>query len=76
MSEKLTWFRAKCGSLNILHDAIVEWNPEKEDFEVVQVLDSTWCEDCMERDPMREDEGTPMLGLFDKEKGLSSETVH
>lgn len=60
MSE-VTWFCAECGSLDIRHDAIVQWKPDDETWEVLDVLDGTWCEACMDRNPS--DEGAPTYGI-------------
>lgn len=65
-----TWHCAECGSRNIQHDAIVQWNSTTEEFDVVSVLDGTWCEDCMGRDPTRENEGSPVFGIPPEEEGL------
>ena len=59
--RKETWFCHKCGSTNIQHDAIVKYNPETGDYEVVNVLDDAWCEDCMSEDWT--DSGDPTFGI-------------
>lgn len=59
--SKETWFCRKCGGTDIRHDAIAEYNPEKGDYEVVSVLDDTWCEDCMGKD--WNDNGDPTFGI-------------
>lgn len=59
--SKETWFCRKCGSTDIRHDAIVEYNPEKGDYEIVCVLDDTWCESCLTQD--WNDNGDPAFGI-------------
>ncbi len=54
------WYCATCGGNNIRRDAIVEWNPEMEQYEIVSVLDNAWCEDCGEL------KGDPVWELPDK----------
>lgn len=58
---KEIWFCRKCGGTDIRHDAIVEYNPSKEDFEIVSILDDVWCKDCMNRD--WNDHGDPVFGI-------------
>ena len=61
-----TWYCAHCGSLDIRHDAIAQWNAEREDWDVIAVLDGAWCETCMDADPNKEDEGAPSYGVPDE----------
>ncbi|WP_062353842.1 hypothetical protein [Pseudoxanthomonas mexicana] len=51
MKERETWFCATCGSRDIRHDAIVQYDPESGEFDVLSVLDGTWCEACEEHRP-------------------------
>lgn len=51
MKERETWFCATCGSRDIRHDAIVQYDPESGEFDVLSVLDGTWCEPCEEHRP-------------------------
>lgn len=59
------WYCAECGSTEIHHDAIAQWNPEKQEFDVIAVLDDHWCYDCQERDI--NDPGTPVWGVPDND---------
>lgn len=43
---KETWFCSVCGSLNIVHDATARWDPDTEEFELIDVCDGDYCEDC------------------------------
>lgn len=65
MSSKETWFCAQCGSLDIRHDAVVRYNPETQDYELLSVLDNDWCEDCMGRGLYVT--GDPMFGITGEE---------
>jgi hypothetical protein len=35
-----------CGSDNVVMDAWVKWNPEKDDWEIDSVHDTAFCYDC------------------------------
>ena len=50
------WKCGECGSLDIRHDAVVQWNPITEEFDILGVLDSRWCETCQEN---HNDDGDP-----------------
>ena len=67
MSEtKETWFCGVCGSLDIRHDAVAQWNPRTKDYDTVAVFDDTWCEDCARGTPpnqLDDDKGEPMWGI-------------
>ena len=58
----MTWYCRKCGNTDIRHDAIAAWNPETSDYELVSVLDDTWCENCISKPPTYENEGSPVFG--------------
>lgn len=58
------WHCADCGSTEILHDAVVQWNLEKEDFEIVGVYDEHWCAACDNNDDFSTS-GTPVWGVPD-----------
>ena len=60
MKERETWFCATCGSRDIRHDAIVQYDPESGEFEVLSVLDGTWCEACEEH---RLGQGEPTFAI-------------
>lgn len=70
MSEPLkpdkqeTWYCLSCGSRDIRHDAIVQWDAKHEVWDVLTVLDDTWCEDCMIRSMSKntDDTGEPHFG--------------
>lgn len=68
MTVKETWFCADCGSLDIRHDAIAVFNPDTEEYEVIAVLDETWCESCMEAHSDFEAKGDPMFGIHGEEQ--------
>lgn len=53
---KETWYCNECGSLDIRHDAVAWFNPETEVYEILGVLDESWCEDCGEQN------GSPVFG--------------
>ncbi len=36
----------ECGSENVVMDAWVKWNPEKDDWEIDTVHDNAFCYDC------------------------------
>jgi hypothetical protein len=63
MSNKETWYCAACGSLDIRHDAVAAFNPHTQEFEVVAVLDDTWCEDCLAADDSGNNTGEPAFGI-------------
>lgn len=67
-TNKATWFCAECGSLDIRHEAEVVWDPEKEDWEVVGVLDGAHCEACMCADKYLENQGMPVWGIPSDER--------
>lgn len=56
---KETWFCARCGSRDIRHDGIVQYDPESGEFDVLSVLDGQWCEGCEEHRP---GQGNPTFG--------------
>lgn len=56
-----TWFCTKCGSFDIRHDGIVQWDPQHETWEVIAVLDDAYCAECQERD--LNDPGAPTFGV-------------
>ena len=60
MSKQETWYCAQCGGTDIRHDAIVQWNNQTGDWELLSVLDDDWCEDCEEQ---RNDPGEPVFGV-------------
>lgn len=78
MSEPLTatkqetWHCAACGSRDIRHDAVVQWDAAREDWVVLDVLDDAWCEDCMGVNAM--DAGDPRFGVLDEEAEVSDGT--
>lgn len=55
-TQKETWFCTVCLG-EISHDAIAVYNPDKEDYDVLGLLDGTWCETC------GEDKGNPAFGI-------------
>lgn len=55
------YFCRRCGSRDVRHDAIVQWDPSTEDWNVLDVLDEAWCEDCQQEDNSN---GDPYFGLF------------
>ena len=57
----LTWHCAACGSTDIQRDAIVVWIADRNAYEIVSVLDDTWCETCKSKDP--NDDGDPQWGV-------------
>lgn len=57
---KETWYCAECGSHEVHHDAVVQWNAETEEFDIVAVLDGTWCNKCSEQFG---NEGAPTFGV-------------
>lgn len=64
MSQKETWFCVRCGSLDIRHDATVQWDPEAHDWVVLDVQDHTWCEDCACSGGLDREDGEPKHGVF------------
>lgn len=84
MSEPLkpdkqeTWYCLSCGSRDIRHDAIVQWDAEREVWDVLTVLDDSWCEDCMSKNTAGTGEphfGEPHFGAPpDKNAGGSNGT--
>lgn len=58
---KKTWYCAQCGSREIYHHAVAQWNAETEDFDTVDVLDDTWCNRCSEKDLY--EKGEPTFGI-------------
>lgn len=61
------WYCADCGSTDIHHDAVAQWNPEKKDFEIVAVYDDCWCVDCEENNPDILPRGSPVWGVPDND---------
>ncbi|HRO59382.1 MAG TPA: hypothetical protein PKZ27_02960 [Rhodocyclaceae bacterium] len=61
MSKKETWFCANCGGLDIRHDAVVQWDPDAEEWTVLDVLDGMWCDACAGRPPF--DSGKPIYAI-------------
>lgn len=61
------WYCADCGSTEIHHDAVVQWNPEEKDFEIIAVLDGPWCADCEENSQDTLPQGTPVWGVKDND---------
>ncbi len=49
---------------------MVAWNPDSETWEVLGVLDNTWCEDCSSAASAqnREDMGDPVFGIPGEEQ--------
>ena len=37
---------SKCGSEDVVVDAYVKWNPEKDDWEIDNVFDYCFCNEC------------------------------
>ncbi len=62
MSEKQTWYCARCGSHDIRHDATAQWDRETETWTVLDVLDATWCHPCQLAHP-GSDAGEPVYGF-------------
>lgn len=60
MKERETWFCATCGSRDIRHDAVVQYDPKSGEFDVLSVLDGTWCEACEEQRP---GQGEPIFAI-------------
>lgn len=54
-----TWFCAQCGSTDIRHDAIVQWDAENESWTVLETLEDSWCENCQEN---HQHPGEPAFG--------------
>ena len=48
MTERETWWCETCGSRDIRHDAVVQFDPDSGEFDVLSVLDGVWCEACEE----------------------------
>lgn len=44
--EKPTWICGDCGSEDIEHPAVVRWNQDTEDWDVIAVLDDAVCGRC------------------------------
>ena len=59
---KETWYCAKCGSLDIRHDGILQWDTEGQDWKVLDVLNDTWCQACAGRAATFDDKGDPTFG--------------
>ncbi len=36
----------KCKSLQVRRDAVVEWDPEIDEWVVYDLIDELWCDDC------------------------------
>lgn len=53
-----TWFCRNCGGLDIKHDATVSWNPDRQDWDVIDVQDNHWCEACLPSE-----ESDPVFGI-------------
>ena len=58
---KETWFCAECGSRDIRHDGILQWDGEAEDWVVLTSLDDSWCEPCAGKGI--EQKGEPTWGV-------------
>lgn len=43
---KLTYVCSICGSENVKRDAWVAWNASAQTWEVADVFDDGWCDDC------------------------------
>jgi len=71
-TKQKTWHCAACGSRDIRRDAIVQWDADREDWDVLDVLDDAWCEDCMGKNWA--DAGEPSFGVPDEESEISDGT--
>lgn len=58
---KQTWYCAQCGSRDIRHDGILQWDMDAEDWVVLSSLDDCWCESCANR--ANEAKGEPTWGV-------------
>jgi len=57
---KDTWYCAQCGSRDIRHDGILQWDREAEDWTVLSSLDDSWCEPCSGKG--QDERGEPTWG--------------
>lgn len=69
---KETWYCRACGGTDVRHDAIVIWNPERQAWDVVSVLDDTWCETCDEAGGTNT--GDPTFGIPGQTDHLADDT--
>lgn len=57
MSQKaVRVFCARCGSEDVFKDAWASWNKEKQEWELFQTFDYTFCETCQEEARLEEKE--------------------
>jgi len=60
MTEKVRMICRYCGSENVMRDAWAIWNVTLQEWELDNVFDAAFCEDCgnptsIDEDPIRED---------------------
>lgn len=58
---KETWYCADCGSRDIRHDGILQWDSEANDWVVLSSLDDSWCEQCSGKG--LDEKGEPTWGI-------------
>lgn len=45
----------QCGSTDVRLDAWASWNPDAQQWELENVFDNAWCEDCQANTTLTED---------------------
>jgi hypothetical protein len=58
-AKRVSYVRARCGSLNVISDARAEWNALKQEWFVDAHYDSSECLDCEQEDRIIEVELAP-----------------
>jgi len=54
--KKVRMICADCGSKNVRRDAWASWNEEKQDWQLHNVFDDVFCEDCNDLSGIEQEE--------------------